>query len=306
MNASTKRMLAAATLLALMRQGSGIPQRAVAQEQTIRAEVALVNLFFTAVDPKNRSVPNLKAEDFLVFEERQPQKIEYFSDLSKENDVPLTVVLLIDTSGSVKDKLEYEKKTAEEFFRSVLRKGKDLACIIQFDSEVNLVQDFTDDVRKLVSALDTLEAGNSTALYDGVYLAVDEKLKGETGRKAIVVITDGEDTSSKIRKNEAIETAQKKDVIIYGIGVRGDFGTDFGVLRKFAEETGGNFFSPRAKLAEIQAAFRSINEELQGQYSLAYVSTNKRRDGAFRPVEIRCKATGVRVRTRKGYYAPKG
>ena len=290
MNGSTKRTLAAATLLALMGQGLQIPTRAGAQEQTIRAEVALVNLFFAAVDAKNRFVPNLKAEDFLVFEERQPQKIDYFSDLSKENDVPLTMALLIDTSGSVKDKLEYEKRTAEEFFRSVLRKGKDLACIIQFDSEVNLVQDFTDDIRKLVSALDTLEAGNSTALYDAVYLAVDEKLKGETGRKAIVVITDGEDTSSKIRKNEAIETAQ----------------TDFGVLRKFAEETGGSFFSPRAKLAEIQAAFRSINEDLQGQYSLAYVSTNKRRDGAFRTVEIRCKATGVRVRTRKGYYAPKG
>ena len=306
MNASTKRMLAAATLLALIGHGLQIPRRAGAQEQTIRAEVALVNLFFAAVDAKNRSVPNLKAEDFLVFEERQPQKIDYFSDLSKENDVPLTMALLIDTSGSVKDKLEYEKRTAEEFFRSVLRKGKDLACIIQFDSEVNLVQDFTDDIRKLVSALDTLEAGNSTALYDAVYLAVDEKLKGETGRKAIVVITDGEDTSSKIRKNEAIETAQRKDVIIYGIGVRGGFGTDFGVLRKFAEETGGSFFSPRAKLVEIQAAFRSINEDLQGQYSLAYVSTNKRRDGAFRTVEIRCKATGVRVRTRKGYYAPKG
>jgi VWFA-related protein len=306
MNTSAKRMLAAATLLALMGAGLQIPHRAAAQEQTIRAEVALVNLFFTAVDSKNRSVPNLKAEDFLVFEERQPQKVQYFSDLSKENDVPLTMALLIDTSGSVKDKLEYEKKTAEEFFRSVLRKRKDLACIIQFDSEVNLVQDFTDDVRKLVSALDTLEAGNSTALYDAIYLAVDEKLKDETGRKAIVVITDGEDTSSKIRKNEAIEEAQKKDVIIYGIGVRGGFGTDFGVLRKFAEETGGSFFSPRAKLTEIQAAFRAINEELQGQYSLAYVSTNKRHDGAFRAVEIRCKTTGVRIRTRKGYYAPKG
>src|SRR5439155_23434355 len=177
MNGSTKRTLAAATLLALMGQGLQIPTRAGAQEQTIRAEVALVNLFFAAVDAKNRFVPNLKAEDFLVFEERQPQKIDYFSDLSKENDVPLTMALLIDTSGSVKDKLEYEKRTAEEFFRSVLRKGKDLACIIQFDSEVNLVQDFTYDIRKLVSALDTLEAGNSTALYDAINLDVDEKLK---------------------------------------------------------------------------------------------------------------------------------
>ena len=275
-------------------------------QTTIRTEVSLVNLIFSAVDSKNRFVPELKADDFLVFEDHQPQKIEYFSDLSKEKSVPLTIALLIDTSGSVKDKLAYEKITAEEFFRKVLRKGRDLALIIQFDSEVNLVHDFTDDVDRLIGALDSLEAGNSTALYDAIYLAVEEKLSPETGRKVIVVITDGEDTSSKVRKEAATESAQKKDVIIYGIGVRGDFGVNFGVLKKFAEETGGSFFSPKAKLDEMRAAFRAINEELQGQYSLAYISTNKRRDGSFRTVEVRSKQSGVRVRTRKGYYAAKG
>jgi VWFA-related protein len=284
---------------------SGAYQRPQEPQATIRAEVALVNVVFSAVDRKNRNLPGLRADDFMVFEDRQPQNIEYFSDLSKGGAVPLTMALLIDTSGSVKDKLEYEKTTAREFFRSVLRKNKDLALIIQFDSEVNLVHDFTDDPDRLAGALDGLQAGNSTSLYDAVFLAVEEKLKKETGRKVMVVISDGDDNASKLRKEVAVEAAQRNDVLIFGIGVKSDFGTNFGVLKKMAEETGGNFFSPRARFEEIQAAFRSIQEDLQGQYSLGYVSTNKRRDGSFRNIEIRPKTSGIRVRTRKGYYAPK-
>jgi VWFA-related protein len=305
---TVKFLIAGSSFVILLAVGLYRDPEARGQEPqtTIRTEVSLVNLIFSAVDNKNRFVPELKADDFMVFEDHQPQKIEYFSDLSKEKSVPLTIALLIDTSGSVKDKLAYEKITAEEFFRKILRKGRDLALIIQFDSEVNLVHDFTDDVGRLIGALDSLEAGNSTALYDAIYLAVEEKLGPETGRKVIVVITDGEDTSSKVRKEAATEAAQKKDVIIYGIGVRGDFGANFGVLKKFAEETGGSFFSPKAKLEEMRAAFRAINDELQGQYSLAYISTNKRRDGSFRTVELKSKLSGIRVRTRKGYYAAKG
>jgi len=276
------------------------------QVPTIRTEVGLVNVVFSAVDRDNRRVSGLTKDDFFIFEDRQPQTIEYFSDLSEGRTVPLTIALLIDTSGSVKDKLEYEKRTAAEFFRSIVRPSKDLALIIQFDSEVNLVQDFTDDANRLIEGLESLRAGNSTALYDAVYLAVQEKLRHETGRKVVVAITDGEDTSSKVDKKLAIEVAQKNDVLIYGIGVRGSFGADFGVLKNFAKETGGSFFSPRAKLDEIQAAFQAINEELKGQYSLAYISTNKNRDGSFRTIDLRCKRRGVRIRTRKGYYAPKG
>ncbi len=275
-------------------------------QATIRAEVALVDVIFTAVDKKDRPIRNLKADDFQVFENRQPQKIEYFSELGQESTVPLTIALLIDTSGSVKDKLEYEKVTASEFFKEILRPHKDLALIIQFDSDVYLIQDFTQDLDSLLNALDGLRAGNSTALYDAVYLAAEEKLRGEIGRKVMVVITDGEDTSSRLRKEEAIEAAQKSDVIVYGIGVRSEFfGSNFGVLKKFAKETGGSFFSPRAKIPEIRAAFRSIGEELRGQYSLAYISSNKKKDGSFREIDIRCKIRGVRIRARKGYYAPK-
>jgi Ca-activated chloride channel family protein len=260
---------------------------------------------FSAVDRRGQLVRGLKADDFQVYEDKKPQKIEYFSDLSQGSAVPLTIALLIDTSGSVKNKLSFEKQTAAGFFRDVLRRDKDLALIIQFDSEVNLVQDFTEDPNRLIAALDSLQAGNSTALYDAIYLAVDDKLKNETGRKVIVVITDGDDTSSKLRKEDAIEIAQKNDVLIYGIGVRGEFGANFGVLKKFAEETGGSFFSPRARFSEIQAAFKAIGQDLQGQYSLAYSSTNTKKDGTFRSIDVRCKVSGVRIRARKGYYAPK-
>ncbi len=267
-----------------------------------------MNVVFTATDKNGRCVRGLKPEDFSLSEDRKPQKIEYFNDWtdSSKSDVPITVGLLVDTSASVKSKLDYEKQTASEFFKEVLRKNMDLALIIQFDSEVNLVQDFTQDTARLTAALDTLQAGNSTALYDAIFLAVDEKLKGEVGRKVIVVITDGTDTSSKVSEREAIETAQRNDVLIYGIGVRGDYEDSFGVLKKFAEETGGSFFSPHARLAEIRAAFQSISQDLKGQYSIAYRSTNPNRDGAFRSIDLRCKVPGVRIRARKGYYAPKG
>ncbi len=272
---------------------------------TIRTEVALVNVIFTATDRKGKSFSGFKAEDFLVFEDKKPQKIEYFSDWTKESDIPLTVAFLIDTSGSVKSRLDYEKKTAAEFFKNALRRNRDMALIIQFDSDVNLVQDFTDDTNLLTAALNTLRAGNTTALYDAIFLAVEDKLKEETGRKVIVAITDGTDTSSRTSEDEAIEIAQRNDVLIYGIGVRGEAQVSFGVLKRFAEDTGGSFFSPNSNLEEIRAAFRAIGEDLRGQYSLAYRSTNEKKDGRFRSIELRCKVPGVRIRTRKGYYTPK-
>jgi Ca-activated chloride channel family protein len=292
---------------ALLAMASALPEAQLPPQKsqtTIRTEVALVNVFFTATDKSGHIVSGLKAEDFLIFEDKKPQQAEYFSDWTKASDIPLTIALLIDTSASVKGQLDYEKQTAVEFFKSVLRKNRDLALIIQFDSDVNLVQDFTEDLNHLTAALDSLRAGNSTALYDAIFLAVDDKLKGETGRKVIVVITDGTDTSSKLSEKEAIEIAQRNDVIIYGIGVRGEALVSFGVLKKFAEDTGGSFFSPSARLEEIRTAFRAIGEDLKGQYNLAYRTTNDKRDGAFRAIELRCKVPGVRIRTRRGYYAP--
>lgn len=273
---------------------------------TIRAEVGLVNLVFTATDRKGRVVEGLGPEDFELLEDGKRQEIEYFSDPGKGSDIPLTIALLIDTSGSVRQRLEYEQAAAAEFFREILRPDRDLALLIQFDSEVNLVQDLTQDPEALYRALATLRAGNSTALYDAVYLAAEEKLEGEAGRKVIVVITDGADTSSLVKQETAIEAAQKNDILIYGIGVHdGRFTADFGVLQKFARETGGEFFSPKARIEEISDAFRSIQRDIRGHYSLGYTPSNRVRDGAFRKIELRSKRPGVRVRTRSGYYAPR-
>jgi Ca-activated chloride channel homolog len=280
------------------------PKRASEPQATIRAEVALVNVVFTVTDRAGKAVTGLTVDDFLVFEDRRPQKIEYYSEFAEASEVPLTIGLLMDTSGSVKRKLEYEKHAAAEFFDSVLRRNKDLGMLMRFDSEVQLVQDFTEDPDRLIAALDDLKAGNSTALYDAIWLAV-EQLKREVGRRVIVVITDGDDTSSRVRKEEAIEAAQMADVLIYGIGVRGDFGANFSVLKKFAEETGGAFFSPKARQSEIETTFRTIGQDLKNQYSLAYVSTNAKKDGTFRAIDIKPKKPGLRVRTRRGYYAPR-
>jgi VWFA-related protein len=290
-----------AMLLAVISLSAGSPEQ---QQTTIKAEVALVNVVFSAFDRQNRAVPGLRAEDFFVLEDQAPQTIKYFSAISK-GDLPLTIALLIDTSASIRDRLDDEKQTAAEFLRSVVRKEKDSALLIDFNSEVNLVHDFTHNPEELIAAMQPLRAGGQTALYDAVFIAVDEKLKGQAGRKVIVVITDGDDTASKARRETAIETAQKHDVLIYGIGIRSEnHDANFGVLKKFAEETGGRFFPSRPTMGEMQTGFQLIREELQNQYSLAYISTNAARDGAYRSIQVRCKRGGVRIRTRKGYYAP--
>lgn len=272
----------------------------------IRTEVNLVNVLFTVTDKQGRVLNDLRKEDFEVLEDGARQNIEYFSNYSNRSDIPLTIAMLVDTSGSEKFKLPVEKETAAEFFQKLLRSGKDLACLIQFDSDVALVQDFTDDLHRLSKALESLRAGNSTALYDAVYLAVNEKLQGETGRKVIVIISDGDDTSSKLKKGDALEAAQKADVVIYGIGVRDPlFHANFGVLESFAKETGGRFFKESAKFAELQRAFQMIGEDIKNQYSLAYTSTNKRRDGSFRRIEIKSRIKGLKINHRRGYYALK-
>ncbi|MBN2318827.1 MAG: VWA domain-containing protein [Acidobacteria bacterium] len=289
-------------LVLLLNGSTGLPH-----QRTIRSEVSIVSIHFNALDKDDIPVNGLKAGDFQIFENGDPQAIEFFSETAKSEEVILTIALIIDTSGSVKDKLRYEIETAAEFFREILRPDKDLALIIQFDSEVNLVQDFTQSQDDLLDALNSIRAGGNTSLYDAVYLAAEEKLRDEAGRKVMVVISDGEDVSSLVSREEAIEAAQKSDALIYGIGVRGGGSRGgFGDLKKFTEQTGGAFFSPRAEFKDIQEAFQKIGRELRGQYSLAYVPTDKRKNGTFRKIEIRCKKRGVRIRARRGYYAPEG
>jgi Ca-activated chloride channel family protein len=233
-------------------------------QATIRSEVALVSVVLTATNSRGQLLSGLNVDDFVVYDNKQPQKIEYFGEIGENREVPLTIALLIDTSRSVKDKLEYEKQIVADFFKQILRRKKDLALIMQFDSDVNLVQDFTHDSDALSKALDTLEAGKSTSLYDAVYFTAENKLKYETGRKVMVIVSDGDDNSSLVKREAAIDAAQKNDVLIYGIGVQTP-DSSFKALKKFAKETGGAFFSPRAKHGEIQAAFRSIQAYIRGQ-----------------------------------------
>ncbi len=276
-------------------------------DQTYRVSVDLINVFCSVWDKNTNSfVTNLTREDFTVLEDEQKQEIRNFS---RETNLPLTLALLIDTSQSVSPKLKFEQDAATNFFHSVLR-DKDRAMLVEFDSGVTLVQDFTSDPNKMAAQIKTLRAAGGTALYDAIYLSCDEKLIREIGRKALVILSDGEDQSSKMTFEQAMEMALKAEATIFAISVnRGGF---FGVgptkngdriMRQFAEETGGRAFFP-FKVEELEDAFRQINQELRSQYNIGYLSGNTQRDGSYRKIEIKVPEKGLRLNYRKGYYAP--
>jgi VWFA-related protein len=295
----------------------GVTARALPQDQdTLKVSVDLVNVPFTVTDRHGRFVSGLTAKDFAVEEDGRRQEIRNFA---RENELPLTLAMLIDTSPSVRPVFDEEKATANAFLESILR-SKDLALVIGFDRSVTLVQDYTENIKLLRRAIDDLETGGGTSVYDAVYLACKEKLGGEAGRKAIILISDGEDTTSKVKFNEALVSALQSDTIIYAIsnsvrgglfpygrrGGRGGFGSgDVGTLRKFSTETGGATFvlNNQNTFAKI---FDQIAQELRSQYSLGYNSTNTARDGKFRQIKIVPRDSSYTVRARRGYYAAKG
>ena len=280
------------------------------QEQevpVIRTSVDVVNVLCTIRDPRGNYITDLKREDFEIREDGVKQTIDFFNNETGENAQPLTVVLLIDTSGSVKDKLKFEQMAAAEFLDQTLRKNKDMAAVVQFDSELTLVQDFTYDYSVLESAIGSIRAGGATKLYDAIWVAVDELLRHEVGRKVMVILSDGADTQSMVSDDEAIRIAQKHDVVIYGIGVRSRrFSSDFGKLEKFAKSTGGLFFNSKVDLEKLREAFTRINRGIKNQYGIGYVSTNRRYDGSFREIKVVVKRSKLKVNHRKGYYAPGG
>lgn len=274
------------------------------QVPIIRARVEMVNVVLTVRDKDGNYVSDLKKEDFQVWEERIPQEIQFFAQETGPDAQPLTMVLLLDTSGSIKENLSFVQEAATQFLKETLRKNKDMAAVIQFDSEINLVQDFTYDYQVLEHSIFNIQAGGATKLYDAIWVAVEDLLKPEVGRKLMVVISDGADTQSMVSDQEAIEMAQNEDVVIYGIGVRSRrFDSDFGKLKKFAQSTGGRFFDSRLRPDELERAFRLINREIKNQYSLGYYSTNPNRDGSFRKIEVQIKRSGLKVHHREGYYA---
>jgi VWFA-related protein len=307
-----KPILALSLLLGLC---CGVTSAGQTQDQeTLKVDVELVNVPFTVTDRSGRFVRGLTAKDFTVQEDGRRQQIRNFAH---ENELPLTLALLIDTSPSVRPVFEEEKATAEAFLETIMR-PKDLALIIGFDRSVTLVQDYTENIKSLKNAIDDLEIGGGTSVYDAVYLASKEKLESEAGRKAIILISDGDDTTSKMKFNDALTAAHLGDTVIYAISnsVRSSFpygrrnrsgfgGEDIGTLRKFSSETGGATFvvNNQNTFARI---FDQIAQELRSQYSLGYTSTNTARDGKFRQIKIIPRDSSYTVRARRGYYAAKG
>ncbi len=277
-----------------------------AQEETpiIKSRSFIVNLFITATR-HGRYVTDLKKSDFEVYEDGVRQKILYFRNLKSIKEIPLTMVILVDTSGSVKDKLSLEVATASKFLEEILRPEKDIAAIIEFHSEVVLVQDFTNNIEKLKIGLNKLKPGGNTALYDAIYLASLEKLKGEAGRKIIVVLSDGEDTCSMVSEKEAIKAAESSDVLIYGLGVRSPgIRSNFKALEKMCKKTGGKFFKIGVSFRELRETFKEIEKDIKCQYNIAYKPYNTEFRGRFRKIKVKVKRKGVRLRYREGYFEP--
>lgn len=292
-------------------QGGQQPPRPAPKKSAddqIIVNVDLVNILFTVADKKGKFITNLKKEDFRIFEDEKAQVVRNFSS---ETDLPLTIALLIDTSGSIRDKLRFEQEAAIEFFYSTLRRGKDKSLVISFDSGVDLVQDFSDDPEKLADGVRKIRAGGGTSLYDAIFLAVKDKLAGQQGRRVIILISDGDDNSSRVSLTETLELAQKNDVTVYCISTNSTayFGSkdqDRGdkTLKRFAEETGGKAFFP-FKVQDLAVSFQDIAEELRSQYTIAYISTNPRMDGTFRKIRIAPTDNRYKVKSRNGYYANK-
>src|SRR6202790_2223407 len=281
----------------------------------IRVQVNLVNLFVTVRDKHKAIVTGLKQDDFQVYEDGQPQEITNFS---AESNLPITLGILIDTSGSEYYMLSGEKEAGSRFLARVLRKG-DLAMIMTFDTDVDLLADFTDDRGQLNRAINRAQINapsggmiaqgplptsgtGGTNFYDAVYLAAHDKLSAEAGRKAIVVLTDAEDTGSKLNLQDAIEAAQRTDTVVHILLVAAD-GGDQSVAKRLTDETGGRMIVVRSE-KNLEAAFDQISEELRSQYTIGYSPPNKKHDGSYRKVKVETKDKEYSVLTRRGYYAP--
>lgn len=302
---------------------AALPAQQKPEEPTIRVDVDLVNVLFSARDKRGALVPDLTKDDLQVYEDGKLQEIRSFV---RESDLPLTVGLLVDVSRSQENLIEIEKRAAVSFFRTVL-KQRDMAFVISFGSEAELLQDLTSSPRILETGLQGLRVDGSaytsinpgtipgtprgTILYDAVFLATEDKLKGEVGRKVVVLITDGMDQGSRKTLQQAVEAAHRADAVVYSIYYVDPtnyhfhmYGVTDSYLKKMSEETGGRVFRVDRKLG-LPEIFQQIQDEMRTQYALSYSSSNPARDGGFRKLEIRPKNKELRVQARKGYYATK-
>jgi VWFA-related protein len=297
---------------------------------TLKLNVNLVDLFFTVKDKSGNLVPHLMKEDCSVAEDKVPQTLKNFAP---ETHLPLTLGILLDTSGSQYQVLPLEQQAGSEFLERVL-KSKDQAFLLSFDVNVDLLSDFTNNSRQLARAMNKAEintaGGNGAAgipgagggtipvhgtpkgtlLYDAIYLASNEKLNQETGRKAMIILTDGDDQGSRYKIQEAIAAAQKSNAIIYVIliadtGFYGNWGySGYSAAKKLSDETGGRLINVGNNGKKLEAAFQQIEDELRTQYVASYTPTNAKQDGTFRRIAVQCKGEDMKVQVRRGYYAP--
>jgi VWFA-related protein len=306
-------------------------------DEVVKVETNLTNIFFTAADKNKRFISNLKAGDIRVLEDGQPQDIFTFQS---NIDLPLSIAILIDTSASEERTLPDEKDAARAFLEDVMRPNRDEAAVVSFTGETTLEQGFTGSVDRLRRAIDRVEfvppsgyigggvvvtgtppisgtnqsLAGSTAIWDAVW-ATSEELIGESAehtRRAIILLTDGDDTSSKMKMHDAIERAQKADALIYAIGIgdRYTFNVDEGSLRKIAEQTGGRAYFPRNE-RDLRDSFIQIQRDLREQYLVAYSPSNKNRDGSYRKIEIQIvnpdlRQQNLKLNYRSGYFAKVG
>src|ERR1051326_8089296 len=303
-------------------------------DEVIKVETNLTNIFFTAADKNKRFISNLKAEDIRILEDGQPQEVFTFQ---QNIDLPLSIAILIDTSISEQRTLPDEKAAAQAFLENVMRASKDEAAVVSFTGDTTLEQGFTGNMDRLRRAIDRVEftppsgyvgggvvvngtppisgtnqsIAGSTAVWDAVWATSEELISSsaENTRRAIILLTDGDDTSSRMKIHDAIERAQKADALVYAIGIgdRYTFNVDEGSLRKIAEQTGGRAYFPRHE-RDLRDAFEQIQRDLREQYLVAYSPSNKNRDGSYRRIEIQLvnptlRQQNLRLNYRSGYFA---
>ncbi len=275
---------------------------------TIKKRVDEVDVLFIATDRHGKFVRNLNQNDFSIFDDHKP--VQSILNFRRETDLPIELGLLMDVSGSVEGRFGFEKEAAIGFLQHIIRPGFDRAFVVGFNKESHLTQDFTDQVPLLAAGVQRLTNGGGTALYDAVYKACKEKLERERSdrpiRKAIIVLSDGEDNQSEHTRAQAIEMAQRAEVLVYAIStddsgliLRGDK-----VLEDLASATGGRAFFPY-KMKDVTRSFAAIEEELRSQYDVSYKPSDFDADGRYRSIEITALKKDLQVRARRGYYAPR-
>ncbi|PYX39849.1 MAG: VWA domain-containing protein [Acidobacteria bacterium] len=275
---------------------------------TIRKRVDEVNVLFIATDKHGKFVRNLNQNDFSFLDDHKP--VQSIVNFRRETDLPLKMGLLVDVSGSVHTRFDFEQDAATSFLQHVLRPGFDKAFVMGFNGSQNMAQDFTDKITELSRGVRSLHEGGGTALYDAIYHACRDKLLKEQSdrpqRKALIVLSDGDDNQSDVSLSQAVEMAQRAEVIIYAIStddsgliLRGDKN-----LEKLAAATGGRAFFP-FKMKDIKNSFAAIEDELRSQYVVSYHPADFDADGRYRSIQISALKKDLQVRARQGYYAPR-